>query len=116
MSFAGTVGLGAVAGLTIFLGLPVARIGRPGAARMAFLNAASVGVLLFIFYDVVKNAGESIETALDDSRATGITYALLLAAGLAAGLLGLVVFERLVMRRRRPMPRGPGALAAGLLG
>ena len=117
MSFAGTVGLGAVAGLTIFLGLPVARIGRPGAARMAFLNSAAVGVLLFIFYDVVKNAGQSIETALDDNRAQGIGYALLLAAGLAVGLLGLVVFERLVMRRRaRLMPSGPGALAVGVLG
>ena len=115
MSFAGTAGLGAVAGLTILLGLPVARIGRPSAARMAFLNSASVGVLLFIFYDVLKNAGGSIETALDDSRARGIGYAGLLAAGLAAGLLGLVVFERLVRSHKRTMPSGPGALAAGVL-
>lgn len=116
MSFAATAGLGAVAGLTIFLGLPVARIGRPSAARMAFLNSASVGVLLFIFYDVVKNAGQSIETALDDNRGQGIGYGLLLAAGLTAGLLGLVGFEKLVMsRRREPMPTGPGALAAGAL-
>lgn len=115
MSFAGAAGLGAIAGLTIFFGLPVARLGRPGAARMAFLNSASIGVLLFIFYDVIRNASESIETALDASRVRGIGYGLLLAGGLAVGLLGLVVFERLVMRRRRPMPSGPGALAAGML-
>ena len=117
MSFAATAGLGAVAGLTIFLGLPVARIGRPSAARMAFLNSASVGVLLFIFFDVLKNAGNSIETALDDNRSRGIGYALLLAAGLAVGLLGLVVFERLVRSRKAAtMPSGPGAMAAGALG
>ena len=114
MSLAGTAALGAVAGLTILLGLPVARIGRPSSSRMAFLTSASVGVLLFIFFDVVKNAADTVEVRLDDSRPAGAAFALLLAAGLAVGLLGLVVFEHLVMRRRRRgVPSGPGALAAG---
>lgn len=115
MTLAGTAALGAVAGLTIFLGLPVARIGRPRVARMAFLNAASVGVLLFLLYDVIRNASETVTGALDGDRAKGAGYAVLLAAGLAVGLLGLVGFERLVLRRRAA--GGPGAMAAtGRLG
>jgi ZIP family zinc transporter len=111
MGFAATAGLGAVAGFTILLGLPVAR-SRPAASRLAVLNAASVGVLLFLFYDIIKNATEQIDTALGQSRARGVGYGLLLAAGLGVGVLGLVAFERLTLRRRKPMPSGPGAMAA----
>jgi zinc transporter, ZIP family len=90
----------------------VARIGRPRQSRMAFLTSASVGVLVFIFYDVIKNASETIESTLGSDRGQGILQGLVLAVGLGAGLLGLVVFERVMRRRRRPMPSGPGALAA----
>jgi len=115
MNLAGTAALGALAGFSIFLGLPVARIGRPAAARLAFLNAASVGVLLFLLYDVVAQANETVESELSASRARGVGFGLLLAAGLTTGLLGLVVFERLSRRRRRSvMPTGPGAMAAAL--
>src|SRR5260370_5243073 len=115
MSFAGTAGLGAVAGFTILLGLPAARIGRPGTARMSFLNAASIGILLFIFFDVIRNASETITGALDHDRAQGIGYAALLAAGLTIGVLGLIVFERVTLGRRRPgIPSGPGAMAVGV--
>ncbi|HEY6377985.1 MAG TPA: ZIP family metal transporter [Candidatus Dormibacteraeota bacterium] len=113
MTFAGTAALGAVAGFTILLGLPIGRLRRPRPALIAFLNAAAIGVLLFLFYDVLKNAGETITTALDEDRRRGIGYALLLALGLAVGLLSLVVFERFGLRRqKRPLPSGPGALAA----
>jgi ZIP family zinc transporter len=112
MGFAATAGLGAIAGFTIFLGLPVAR-SRPSRSLVAMLNSASVGVLLFLFFDIVKNATEQVDTALAENRARGIGYGLLLAAGLAIGLLSLVVFERLALRRRKPpLPTGPGALAA----
>ena len=114
MNYAATAALGAVAGLTIYLGLPIGRLGRPRPTLLAFLNAVAVGVLLFLFYDVIKNASEQIESTLDSSRARGIGYGLILAAGLAVGMLGLVVYERLGLRRarRRGLP-GPGALAAG---
>jgi len=114
MSYAATAALGAVAGFTIYLGLPIGRLGRSRPTLLAFLNALAVGVLLFLFYDVIKNASEQIEAALGESRARGIGYGLILAAGLAVGMLGLVVYERLGLRRarRRGLP-GPGALAAG---
>ncbi|MDQ6855446.1 MAG: ZIP family metal transporter [Candidatus Dormibacteraeota bacterium] len=110
MSFAATAVLGAVSGLTILLGLPIARWGRPGPRLMAFLTSASVGVLLFIFYDVIRNASETVESRLSSSPGQGASLGLLLAAGLAMGLFVLVVFER--VSRRRPPPAGPGAMAA----
>jgi len=112
MTFAQTAGLGALAGLTILFGLPVARVGRPRPSRMAFLTSASVGVLVFLLYDVIAGASETIEGALDSSRAQGILDGVLLAVGLGVGLLGLVVFERVMRRRRTGVPSGPGALAA----
>jgi ZIP family zinc transporter len=93
----------------------VARVGRPRPTRLAFLTAASVGVLVFLLYDVVKGASDTIVAALDQSRGTGIGYGLLLAAGFAIGSLGLVAFERVMKRRRPQMPAGPGALAASAL-
>lgn len=114
MSFATTVALGALAGLTIFLGLPIARLGRPGPRRMSFLNAASVGVLLFILYDVLQKASGTVDDAMDkQGHLRGAAYAGLLLAGLTVGSLGLIVFERFTLRRqRRPLPSGPGAMAA----
>jgi ZIP family zinc transporter len=67
-------------------------------------------VLLFIFYDVVRNASETVEGQMSRSTATGAGLAGLFAAGLAIGLFTLVFFERVT--RRRPLPSGPGAMAA----
>lgn len=111
MGFAATAALGAVSGLTIMLGLPIARWGRPGPRLMSFLTMASVGVLLFIFYDVVRNASETVEAQLGVSVARGVLFGLLLAGGIAVGAFSLVAFER-ASRRRRPLPAGPGALVA----
>jgi ZIP family zinc transporter len=113
VSFVGTAVLGAVSGLTITLGLPIARYGRPGPRLMSFLTMASVGVLLFIFYDVIRNASETVEAQMARSTATGALFGLLLAGGLGAGLFGLVVFER-ISRRPGPLPAGPGAMAAAV--
>ena len=40
--------LGAIAGFTIFLGLPIGRVRNPSLALKAFLNAVAVGILLFL--------------------------------------------------------------------
>jgi zinc transporter, ZIP family len=112
MSFAATAVLGGVSGLTIMLGLPMARWGRPGPRLMSFLTMASVGVLLFIFYDVIRNASETVEAQVSQSAAGGALFGVLLAAGIAAGLFALVLFERVSRRRARPLPAGPGAMVA----
>ena len=103
MTFALTVLLGAIAGLTIFLGLPFARLQTPPRSVQAFLNALATGILVFLLWDVITQASEPINTALDTARKghpTGfITLLILFAGGFGVGLLSLVYFERHVISR-----------------
>lgn len=48
MSAVGIAVLGAVAGFTIFLGLPIGRMRAPSVGLRAFLNATAAGILLFL--------------------------------------------------------------------
>ena len=103
MTFALTVLLGAIAGFTIYLGLPFARLHNPPRSVQAFLNAIASGILVFLLWDVITKATEPINTALDTARKghpTGfITLLVLFAGGFGVGLLSLVYFERHVIRR-----------------
>jgi ZIP family zinc transporter len=108
--------LGAVAGGTIFLGLPLGRIGGLSPRMRAFFSTFSAGILLFIFWDVVAGASEVIDKSLASARDGGSFGSLtldliMLATGLAVGALGLAWIER-EMRRRRPLaPMAGGAIA-----
>jgi ZIP family zinc transporter len=97
LSFGQTVLLGAVAGLTIFLGLPVARLQRLTADGRAFLNALAIGVLLFLFFDVVGAATGPIERGLEQGRPP-LELIALLVVGFAVGLLALVYYGQGVLR------------------
>ncbi len=111
-----TILLGAIAGMTILLGLPIARVGGLSKPTKGFLNAISTGILLFLFWDVLTGAVEPVEAALDgvhDGHAG--RFILLLGAyivGLGVGLLSLV-FANAVLRRRSKLvlSGGPGAVA-----
>ena len=94
MSFTETVGLGTIAGLTIFLGLPLARVRAVAPRHLAFLNALAIGILLFLFVDIVKHAIEPIEAAIAvDARSLPLLVAVLI-GGFGLGLLTLVHFMR----------------------
>lgn len=103
MSFPATVLLGAIAGLTIYLGLPVARLKNPSAAWQGFLNALATGVLVFLLWDILSQANEPVEAALEAAKnGQAGNFILLLALiiiGLGLGLLGLVYFETHYIRR-----------------
>jgi ZIP family zinc transporter len=107
--------LGAIAGFTIFVGLPIGRIRNPSMALKAFLNAVAVGILLFLFWDVLAGAFETVETALTNANDHGASWwrffglAALFFAAIAVGLLSLVYYDRWLSRRR---PAGPGAASA----
>jgi zinc transporter, ZIP family len=118
-----TLLLGFIAGVTILLGLPVGRLRRPLPSLRVFLNATAVGVLIFLVWDVLSAAWEPIDTALAALHAgTGsfgpvAGYGVLFAAGLTAGLLGLIGYEAWMRRRATAVrPRyGPGAASASEL-
>jgi len=92
--------LAAIAGGTIFLGLPLGRITRPVPRLRAALNAGAIGVLVFLLFDVFAHANEPVEFALlaaSDGDGTWTRFAWLaavFATGTAAGLLTLVYYDR----------------------
>jgi ZIP family zinc transporter len=109
--------LGALAGLTIFLGLPAGRLRSPALRLKAFLSAAATGVLLFLLWDVLTAASEPVEAALRAATGGGswprfAALGGLFFAGLGSGLLTLVYWERLAARRRASAMLGPGAVSA----
>ncbi len=106
MSFLDTVFLGAIAGFTIFLGLPVARWRNPRRDWQAFLNALATGILIFLLWDILGKAREPIDTAMQAAQASGDATQLgqllvLFAAAFALGLIGLVYVDRVFIRRHK---------------
>jgi zinc transporter, ZIP family len=114
-----TILLGAIAGFTIYLGLPLGRVRAASLRIKAFLNAASAGILVFLLVEILAHATEPVEEALKQAAegqaawgqfaALGLVYAI----GFGVGLLALFYLGRL---RKRPSPPertsiGPGAMA-----
>ncbi|MDH2902298.1 MAG: ZIP family metal transporter [archaeon] len=85
--------LAAISGFTIFLGLPVAIIKRVGASLKGFLNAITIGVLIFILIEVLPQAKTYTENAMIISSSSGTGYVVALVAGLGLGIFGLVAYE-----------------------
>jgi ZIP family zinc transporter len=111
--------LGLIAGATILLGLPVARLNTFGPVARACLSALATGILLFLFWDVLTGAVDPIAGAPDSALQAHdwgrfAWLSALGAAGFAVGLMGLVYYS--VWMRRRSSRRvttmvGPGAAA-----
>jgi ZIP family zinc transporter len=112
MSTTQTLILGAIAGFTIFLGLPVARMRNLSPRVAAALNAVATGILIFLFWDVVSAGVEPVETHLQaHSWGAFIGYATLLTLGVAAGMMSLVYYDNWMKKKRATPLVGPGAAA-----
>ncbi len=118
MSFAQTVALGALAGFTIYIGLPVGRLQVLSRRSRVALAMFSVGVLAFIFVDVVSNGITIIDSTLtavkhgNGSVGHLILLVVLLAAGFTAGSAGLAFVERTI----RPLGARKPPIAGGATG
>jgi ZIP family zinc transporter len=110
MSTAQTLALGAIAGFTIFLGLPIGRMQNVKPGTKAFLAATATGILTFLLWDVLTEAVTPVEEALEDGHAGRFAWlAFLLGGGFFAGLMSLVYYDVWMKRRRRRAFLGPGA-------
>src|SRR3954469_6979627 len=112
MSTTQTLVLGAIAGLTIFLGLPLGRVGGASPKMRAALTAFATGILLFLLWDVLSHGVEPVESAVEDhdwSRVLQLSP--LLGGGLALGLMSLVYYDRWMTGKRATPLVGPGAAA-----
>src|SRR3954447_17354285 len=107
--------LGAIAGGTIFLGLPIGRLQTLTAPARAGLSALATGILIFLLWDVLKGAEEPIGEALDARHWGRFSWLAALGfAGFTLGLMGLVYYSEWMRKRanrRSTSLVGPGAAA-----
>jgi zinc transporter, ZIP family len=104
--------LGAIAGFTIFLGLPLGRVTSLDPRFRASLSALATGILVFLLWDVLSGAVEPVEHRLEEhSWGPFAGYAALLGGGFAIGLMSLVYYDQWMGRRRTSKLVGPGAAA-----
>jgi zinc transporter, ZIP family len=110
MSTAQTLALGAIAGFTIFLGLPLGRMRNADPRLRMGLCAIAAGVLIFLFFDVVKHGWTPVEEASEEHEWGQLAgYGLLFAGGIVAGLMSLVYYDRWMLKQRSRTLIGPGA-------
>ena len=107
-----TFALGAVAGSTILLGLPMARVRHLRVEPRAAMTAVATGILVFLLWDVLSNGVEPVQGVLEAHRWGLFAWRVaLLAGGFALGLMGLVYYDHWVKTRRASPLVGPGAAA-----
>src|SRR5262245_44528648 len=100
-----TMALATLAGLTVFLTLPLARVRGLSERGRLFCTMIAVGVLLFVLVEVVAGAVEPIEEAMGGAESEeAVLLGVLFVVALAAGMLGIPAFESRLRRRL-----GPGA-------
>jgi ZIP family zinc transporter len=118
VTFEQAVLLSAIAGLTIYLGLPVGRLRGLSTRTQALLTAGAGGVILFLLWDILSQAVEPVEHALDAAVAGEAPVgdfavnAAAFAGSIAIGLLSIVwVTQR--MRGSRTEATTPREIAIG---
>jgi len=120
MGLGETVVLGAIAGSTIFLGLPAGRVKRLDQRLRVALAMFSVGILAFIFVDVSAHAQAIVEGTLTDFKDHRASFGhvaglfALLALGFVVGTAGIATAERRLRRTRPPAPMVGAAPTAEL--
>jgi ZIP family zinc transporter len=125
MPFAQTVLLGALAGFTIFLGIPIAALSGLTTRTKGILNGIATGILLFLMIEIfgkVFPAGEEAFNAILHGRGDipgSVWILVMLVVGSVIGLIGIPLLEKKVispmMLRRQPVTArsgDPGPAAA----
>ena len=100
--------LGAFAGLTIFLGIPLAVLQNVSSKKKGFLNAFAIGILIFLIVEVFSNAWGSAASSVFNAvsgKGAGNAVVDLLAmfGGLGLGLLGLTWYGRRYLKDTAPV-------------
>jgi ZIP family zinc transporter len=117
MSTGQTILLGAIAGSTIFLGLPLGRLRNPRLSVKAFLNGASAGILLFLLLEIFEGAFAPLEHAVerfhegDGGLGPIFGFGAVFVIGATVGLLSLLYLTKWQRAGRRSPSIGPGAMS-----
>jgi zinc transporter, ZIP family len=115
LSFLWTTILGAIAGLTIFIGLPIARARRLTPQVVALLNAVAIGILIYLVIEIAGNAIIPISLAVRTWHTGGGPFPVNLVAvfviGLLVGLVGLGSLATTLTSRAAKRAENPLVLA-----
>ncbi len=118
LSFGLTVLLGAIAGLTIFLGLPIARMRNISPNAVGALNAVAIGILVYLVVEIAGNATSPLVRAAQQwhagsgSSANVVWLAIAYIGGLFVGLVGLGALAARLSRRAAADVHDPMLLAS----
>ena len=118
LSFAWTIVLGAIAGFTILLGLPIARMRNVPPQVIGALNAIAIGILVYLVVEIAGNATSPLVHAVQVWHGTGgspadaIWLAVAYVGGLFVGLVGLGALAMRMSKRAAAQAHDPYVLAA----
>lgn len=118
LPFGWTIVLGAIAGLTIFLGLPIARMRNVPPNAIGALNAIAIGILVYLVVEIAANATQPLVQAVQHLHRAGgsswpvIVMALAYIGGLFAGLVGLGALATKLSKRAAAQAHDPYVLAS----
>jgi zinc transporter, ZIP family len=121
LSFGQTVALGAIAGFTIFLGLPIGRLPRMSSRVRVGLSMFSAGVLAFLFMDVGAEGLGIVETHLDAFKEHDaslwpvVGLFALLSVGFLAGVGGIATAQRRLGSHATDLPPMAGGESAAVM-
>jgi ZIP family zinc transporter len=104
MPFGQLLALGAVAGFTIYLGLPFAAFRNLSAKTAGLLSGIATGILLFLTIDVlakVLESGKEVVSRWAEGHpvtSSGLLTVIMLVVGTVAGLVGIPLIERGIIK------------------
>ncbi len=115
LGFAELVGLSAAMGLSIYLSLPVVLYKATDSRSIALLNAAAIGILVFVLADVFSDVAASIYSNPANPYVANLPDVLYFVAGVAGTYLVLFAVEHR-SRTSALTPTGTAVVVAGAIG
>jgi zinc transporter, ZIP family len=116
LDFMTTVLLGLIAGLTIFVGLPIARTSKLSPYKVGLLNALAIGILLYLVIEIAQNAiipiAQGVTLWHTGAGAFPIALIVVFVIGLLTGLVGLGSAATMLTKRAARHAENPLVLAA----
>jgi ZIP family zinc transporter len=93
---------------------PVARLRLASRQYLSLLNAFAIGILLFLFIEVMEHAIAPVEEAIEEGESGFLFLLLIVGVGFAAGLLSLVYYAERFLRGDESMRRLAILIAVGI--
>ncbi|HEY5348887.1 MAG TPA: multicopper oxidase domain-containing protein [Candidatus Lustribacter sp.] len=116
LDFMTTTLLGLIAGLTIFVGLPIARTSKLSSYKVGLLNALAIGILLYLVIEIAQNAiipiSQGVTLWHSGAGAFPIALIAVFVLGLLTGLVGLGSAATMLTKRAAKHAENPLVLAA----